>query len=211
MLRENQSPAARHMPSFVDGERYEKQKFSRLIARGQRFSRIEFEGCVFQGCIFAECTFYRCGFHGCRFESCDLSVINVPNSRFIEVQFHSSKLVGVDWTKAGDQSESKLPLSVGFSECVLNLSNFAALKLKGSAFTRCTARDVDFADADLSECDCRGSDFADSKFLHTNLSKADLREATGYAINPTTNNIKKAKFSLPEALTLLAGFDVEIE
>lgn len=199
------------MPAFEDRQRYQKQKFSKLVERGQRFSSIEFEGCVFDGCVFAQCTFYRCSFSGCRFDDCDLSVLQVPNCRFVEASFKASKLIGIDWTKAGDQTESKLPLTIAFNDCVLNFSSFFGLQLKGVALTRCTARDVDFADADLSEADCRGTDFTESKFLHTNLTKADLREATGYAINPTANTIKKAKFSLPEALTLLAGFDIVVE
>jgi fluoroquinolone resistance protein len=35
--------------------------------------------------------------------------------------------------------------------------------------------------------------------------------AVRYNIDPQTNKIKKAKFSLPEAIGLLRGFDVIIE
>lgn len=44
-----------------------------------------------------------------------------------------------------------------------------------------------------------------------NLTKADLRQAKNYSIRPDSNKIKKAKFSLPEAMLLLYGLDIELE
>ncbi len=199
------------MASLVDGQRYEKQKFTKLVERGSTFAGIEFDSCSFDGCVLSECSFYRCRFAGCRFSNCDLSVLRVPNTRFVDVGFTGSKLVGVDWTKAGDSVVSRMPLSVGFDGCVLNLSIFFGLQLKGSRLARCTAHEVDFAEADLSEADCSGSDFAGSTFLHTDLTRANFTGATGYAINPAANTVKKARFSLPEAVSLLSGFDVIIE
>jgi hypothetical protein len=35
--------------------------------------------------------------------------------------------------------------------------------------------------------------------------------ATGYAIDPTANKVKRARFSYPEVTSLLAAFDVIID
>jgi fluoroquinolone resistance protein len=53
--------------------------------------------------------------------------------------------------------------------------------------------------------------FSGSLFDNTNLFKANLKNCINYNINPLNNNIKKAKFSLPEALTLLDAFEIQIQ
>jgi fluoroquinolone resistance protein len=117
----------------------------------------------------------------------------------------------VDWTKAGDAVISKLFLSVHFDDCLLNYAAFFGLTLRRSRFAGCIAREVDFREADLTEAVCTRTDFTGSKFHHTNLTKADFRHATAYTINPATNTVTKARFSLPEAVSLLNGFDIVIE
>ena len=47
--------------------------------------------------------------------------------------------------------------------------------------------------------------------MHTNLSSADFSGAQNYQIDANENTIKKAIFSLPEALSLLSTFDIKIQ
>jgi len=56
----------------------------------------------------------------------------------------------------------------------------------------------------------RGSDLEGSLFHKTGLERADFSGARAYAIDPTANRIKKAKFSYPEVLTLLAPFEIVV-
>jgi fluoroquinolone resistance protein len=98
--------------------------------------------------------------------------------------------------------------AVDFINCTLNYSTFTGLKLPKAQFTHCVARDVDFADADLSGANCTETDFSDSRFLHTNLTEADFTGATHYSIAVNLNTVKKAKFSLPEAMSLLYSLDI---
>jgi uncharacterized protein YjbI with pentapeptide repeats len=72
----------------------------------------------------------------------------------------------------------------------------------------CVAKGVDFADADLSQADCGHTDFGESRFLHTDLTEADFVGATNYAIAPNLNVLKRTKFSLPEAMSLLYGLEI---
>ncbi len=194
-----------------DGEQYENARFVRLTEHERAFSGVDFVGCVFDHCAFTECRFSHCSFTECQFAHCDLSLLHVPGARFTDTRFHSSKLLGIDWTKAGSAVISKLFLSISFEECLLNYATFFGLALRRSRFVGCVARDVDFRDADLTGAICTGTDFTGSKFHHTILTKADLRQATGYTIDPTANTITKARFSLPEAISLLSAFDIGIE
>ena len=54
-------------------------------------------------------------------------------------------------------------------------------------------------------------DFERSRFSKTNLSGADFRGARNYYIDVRNNNVKKARFALPEAMSLLGSFEVIIE
>jgi hypothetical protein len=43
------------------------------------------------------------------------------------------------------------------------------------------------------------------------LNGANFVRAVNYAIEPTSNTVRRARFSLPEAATLLEGFGIVIE
>lgn len=75
----------------------------------------------------------------------------------------------------------------------------------------CEAKEVDFTETDLSEGTFGGTDFERSIFSKTNLTKANLKGAVNYSIDPRYNIIKKAHFSLPEALSLLGCLDIVID
>jgi uncharacterized protein YjbI with pentapeptide repeats len=82
------------------------------------------------------------------------------------------------------------------------------LNLKGIQIAYCTAHDVDFEDANLTQADCTYTDFADSRFSRTNLTEANFEHATHYAISALHNTLKKTRFSLPEAISLLNSLDI---
>jgi len=87
-----------------------------------------------------------------------------------------------------------------FSDLNMKNSSFIGSKLKDSHFTNTELNGANFSDVDLSG----------TIFHNCDLSKADFSEASGYDIDPRVNKVKKAKFSLPEAVRLLRGFDVTI-
>lgn len=193
------------------GRNYRGARYAGVSAPGETFTGIEFEECIFDRANFAGCTFARCKFMACRFTACDLSNIRVLNSTFNDVTLERSKVVGVDWTKAGSSALTRLLLSLRFTDCVLDYCNFFGLHLREMQLVRCRIHHGDFSEADLAHAVCGGSDFLDSIFLHTNLEHADFVGATNYAIDPTANRVKQARFSLPEAVALLRGFDIVIE
>lgn len=189
---------------------YSDQTFTRTGFEKEVLTSCEFNNCRFIQCKFVECTFRNCRIVNCEFEGCDLSLAQFPGVVFAKVRFENSKLLGVDWTIA-DWTAIRLGDPIGFYHCALNHSIFIGLDLKGLQVRDCPAIGVDFRDADLSKANFGGSDLEESIFINTNLSEADLSEARNYQIKPGQNNIKKAKFSLPEALSLLYNLDIIIE
>ncbi|HVO43090.1 MAG TPA: pentapeptide repeat-containing protein, partial [Aggregatilineales bacterium] len=118
-------------------------------------------------------------------------------------------VTGINWTTTV-WPKGALFVPVYFSNCDISYSVFIGLEMKRAQIIRCVAKEADFAEADLTQANCSGTNFAGSRFLHTNLTEADFTGALSYSINPTLNTLKKARFSLPEAVNLLAGLDIVI-
>lgn len=159
------------------------------------FRNQSIENRIFDGCRFLDCTF----------EQSDLSNIVLTSSDLRDVKFKECKLVGVNWINASSL------MHLSWDNCALNYGNFSGLDLRKSLMQNCVAREVDFAETNFSEANLRGTDFTAARFTNTNLTKTDLRQAKNYSIRPDSNKIKKAKFSLPEAMLLLYGLDIELE
>jgi fluoroquinolone resistance protein len=190
---------------------YNSLEFKKLILKSSRVIKKDFLGCTFSKCNFTETLFQECRFHECKFSHCDLSLVNLKGCTFNSSRFENSHVIGVDWTQTA-WAENKFIVfkPVDFVECVLNHSTFSAMKMKQIQIVRCIAHDVSFEEADLTQADCTFTDFNSSRFLHTNLTEADFTGATNYTIAPQVNVLKKTKFSLPEAMALLYGLDIQL-
>jgi fluoroquinolone resistance protein len=167
----------------------------------------EFYDCTFIRCSCVGAVFRSCRFVNCTFQQCDLSLVQVPDSAFSATKFEDSRIIGVDWTRA-DWSATRLRDPIGFFKCAISHSTFIGLRLRGIQIRDCVAADVDFREADLSQADFTGTDLSESLFSSTNLTKANLSRARNYHIDPGQNVLKQAKFSLPEAMSLLYSMDI---
>ncbi len=65
--------------------------------------------------------------------------------------------------------------------------------------------------ADLTDSDFSDSDLSGSQFHRTLLENTNFKGAYHYTIDPASNRLKKAKFSYPEVLSLLAPFEICVE
>ncbi len=183
------------------------RSFKRVIYAGKVVKGKTFQDCTFANCSFQESTFQNCKFRDCTFSDCNLRLVHVPGSSFRETEFKKSTLTGVNWVE-GSWSKSGLLESIGFVDCDVSYNNFLGLALAKTVLTKCVAKNADFAEADLSEATLSETDFTEARFLHTNLSKADFTNARNYAIDPSLNTLKEAKFSLPEAVNLLRCMNI---
>lgn len=192
------------MMSPFDQTDHLDQIFDSADLRGALLEDKEFDRCTFSGGQFAGARFLRCKLIGCTVRGGDWSNVIVKGSAFRDTAFEDAKMIGIDWTEA-------TVFHASFVRCQLNLADFGGVDLRKSKIEDCVAREVEWSRANLSEADCRGTDFSGGRFFHTNLTRADFRRAKGYVLNPVDNVLKKTKFSLPEAVALLRGLDIELD
>ncbi len=193
--------------AFSSADRFSEQSFAKLTLSSPDPAGRRFEDCRFVDCQFSGPALRGAAFLNCAFQGCDCSNWDVTGLRFVGVLFEGSKLVGIDWTKT-----NRDPLTAfNFEECLLDYGDFSRLKLPKLKLVRCSVKGVNFERTSMLGADCRGSDFSESVFSETELTKADFRDARGYALDPRTNKVKAARFSAPEALNLLAAMEVIIE
>ena len=167
----------------------------------------EFYDCEFVRCNFVEAVFHKCRFVNCVFQHCDLSLVRVPDSTFSSTRFEDSRVIGVNWAQAHWPSTG-LRDSVGFFKSAISHSTFFGLSLRALQIIDCVAQGVDFRESDLSQADFAGTDLSESMFINTDLTEADLSSARNYHIDPGQNVLRQARFSLPEAMSLLYNLDI---
>lgn len=166
--------------------------------------------------IYEECTFIHCNmnnadlsgvtFRNCLFEGCDLSLARLRETGFQEIRFANCKLLGMQFCDC-----RKLLLEFEFESCLLKLSVFNKLVIKNTRFTDCNLQEADFTGTDLTGTVFTNCDLMRATFEHTTLEEADLRSAYNFSINPETNRIRKARFSLTGVTGLLDVYGIEIE
>lgn len=196
--------------SEKDGEKEHSERvFDGLQLKGKAITSVKFYACVFKNCDLTGVSLRFCTFKECRFESCNLSLLKAGASSFPGTVFKDSKLMGINWTEA-DWPKLSLAGPPQFHNCVLSDCNFLGLALAGVEIKNCLAKEADFREADLSGADFSGTELAGSLFGGTNLAKANLAGARNYAINVKANQVKDARFSLPEAMSLLYCLDIKI-
>jgi fluoroquinolone resistance protein len=197
------------MQDFATEKEFYERTFEHLNSEAQELRDKTFYDCEFVHCNFAEAQLINCKFDACRFVDCNLSTVRIKGSAFREVTFKTCKLVGIDWASARWPSVSLTGL-IEFDECMLNGSSFFGLYLQEVKLEACQAHDVDFTEADCEHASFIQTDFTNSTFHQTKLIKADFTDASNYQIDIATNKITGAKFSLPEAISLLRGLHIEI-
>ncbi len=195
--------------NILDQTEFYDVNFVDLKLDGVELINKTFENCKFTRSSFNEVNFTSCKFVECDFGTCNLSSVKLTNTSFIDIVFNESKLIGVNWTQA-KWPYIKLTSPIKFYKSNISYSSFYELDLKWIIIEECKAHDVDFREANLSNGSFVLTDFARSLFMHTKLNSADFTDAINYHINPNENDIRKGKFSLPDALVLLNSFEIEI-
>jgi len=186
-------------------EYYCREKFAGLVIDRQNICAVTFDECEFTSCSFTGSIIERGRFLDCKFNDCNLSSCVHLDSVLIRPQFRGCKIIGVDWTLAQKLEQP------GFYECRLNYSNFKFLQLSGAAITRSEVKEAYFVETNLTGCDCTYSDFEKSLFFKVDLTGADFRNARNYSIDVMNNIVRKTRFSLPEAVSLLRSLDIILE
>jgi fluoroquinolone resistance protein len=165
-----------------------------------------YENCTFKGCSFARVDLSRFQFIDCRFDGCDLSLANLNQATLRDVTFRDCKMLGLRFDTCNE-----FGLSLSFDGCRLDHSSFFKVKIRKTVFKNSQLQETDFAESDLTGSVFDNCDLAKALFDHCLLEKVDFRTAYHYSIDPETNRIKKARFSLPGISGLLDKYAIEIE
>lgn len=188
---------------------YINQHFKAINLCQTEIALKEFDNCIFEGCNFSETVFIKCKFYECKFINCNLSMINISGCSFFDIVFEDSKMIGINWAQAA-WPNIKLISPIQFYQCILDHSSFFGLYLREIAIVECIAKEIDLRESDCTEADFTHTDFSKSLFGKTNLTKANFANAQNYSIDIFNNKVTKAKFSLPEATSLLNCLDIEL-
>ena len=186
--------------TYIEDKTFISQNFSTQV-----FLYGEYDTCTFIKCNFSGIDLSGVHFSDCVFDGCDLTTAKLVQAAFKNVTFKECKLLGLHFEDC-----SRFLFCLDFYNCILNLSSFNGLSLKKRKFDNCQLHEVDFTDADLSESVFTICDFRRTIFLNTNLEKADFSTSFNYSIDPESNKLKKAKFSLPAVIGLLDKYQLEI-
>lgn len=163
------------------------------------FEQIRFTNCTFtelQGITFTDCIF----------DDCNLSNVSFTHCKLDNATFRNCKLTGINMAAAKD-----FGFMVNFDNCILDYAIFELKKFNKSSFSNCRIQGADFTQADLSKSKFYNCDFSDAVFANTNVGGVDFSTSKNFTIDPTLNNVKKAKFLAADLAGLLTRFDIIVK
>ena len=182
---------------------YWEEKF--IEYKDKDLDSIYFDSCTFIKCDFSKSVFYNCKFTECTFINCDLSLATLKACTFNDVFFDNSKLIGISWSTCQE------PFDVKFDSCNISQNSFHLLDLRQMKFINSLINDTGFEECNLEKALFDKCNLEQTVFISNNLQKANFETSKNYLIDPNQNDIKKAEFSLPEALSFLSLLPIKIK
>ena len=165
---------------------------------------IYFDDCTFIKCDFSKAIFSSCKFTECTFIDCDLSLASLKNCVFNDITFEKCRLLGISWSNCEE------PFNVTFNSCNISQNSFHLLDLRQMKFVDSLIKDTGFEECNLERALFDNCDLELTSFIKNNLKKANFLSSKNYLIDPKQNDIEKAEFSLPEALSFLSLLPIKI-
>lgn len=187
------------------GDEFDGQVWDQISFRDQDLSQVTFSHCRFVSCDFSSLVLSGTRFENCEFSECNLSNTVISNTRFDEVVLRGCKLAGLNFGAI-----DTLAFGLRLEGCLLRYVNFSQLRWRKAVVQDCDLHESDFRGGQYVEANFQKSRFRECRFSGANLTGADFRFAEGYDLDPRTEQLKKAKFSLPEAMNLLSPFGIDV-
>lgn len=188
-----------------DKDAYENAQFDNVDLANGCLEDTYFYGCSFSKSLLQSALLQNCVFEKCSFERCNLSLADIAGSKFIDTTFNDSKLLGINWSNRSGI------FSVNFAACMLDNNVFVDMNLNKYKFDTCTLVDASFINTKLKYALFENCDLERCQFNNVDLSFADFSTSKNYYINTTGNKLHKTVFTLPEAASLLANFDITLK
>ena len=200
-MKPRRKPAVARKPDRFPADNLAEGWDARHLAGHTEFDEFRFVSCDFGGADLS-----RLRFTDCLFERCNLSAAQLAGTALQNVAFDECKLLGLQLTACRD-----MLFGVHFDRCQLRYASFAGRNMPNTRFAHCTLDEADFADADLSGAVFADCSLAGAVFQNTRLAQADFTTATGFIIDPETNPLLGARFTLEGLLGVVAKFGLVVE
>jgi uncharacterized protein YjbI with pentapeptide repeats len=192
------------MASYFKHEEYEDREFVGQDLSEEKIRDISFFNCTFERCSFQYADISHSSFDNCEFKHCNVSLTKFEGTHVFDVKFIGCKLMGINWGSVRGLFKAD------FTDCILDNAVFPDVNLKYFIFKGCSFDGASFVDTNLTHAVFDDCNLGGCLFDTTILTQADFSTAYGYAIDVSKNTIKQAKFSLPEAISLLQNFEIEL-
>lgn len=189
---------------------YECETFENLRLEQKRIQNYVFFECTFINCIFDECTLTGCSFTDCRFLHCSIISLRTEHSQMKYSEFVTCNLIGIHWKKLLPVRSIAEPVRQ-LKNCVLKYNSFIDMSLGKFDFSGNTIQESVFDHCKLTESCFDSCGLTATQFTRCDMRKADFRNAAGYQIELSSNQLKEARFSFPEVIHLLNGLDIKID
>ena len=139
-----------------------------------------------------------------------LTGLRSTHSSVQSLDFEDCRLNEIEWAPLMSNGAFPDPIHT-LKECSLKYNTFTEMnfnrfdfsdgnEIVGSMFAKCEMQLANFKGVELHE----------TEFYQCDLRKADFRDATGYKVDILGSRLKDAKFSLPEAVNLLADLKIKL-
>jgi fluoroquinolone resistance protein len=189
-----------YLDEYSEGDSFDGIDFSHADLRERSF-----QDCAFVSCVFEKSDLFGSSFRDCSFRKCQLTLPGLKNTAFSDVEFNECKLIGLNFSEC-----NRISFSVSFVGSILDSVVIFEKGMNKTRFIDDRIRNCAFDHCEMKGCDFGGSAFEATTFHACNLEKSDFSKAKGYLIDPSTNKLRNAAFSLPEACSFLSFLGITI-
>lgn len=187
----------------------EGERFERLTFTGETFYDCDFSDCVFADCTFEDCKLDHSVLTECQFLRCTVTDLKTTMSRAKFTDFENCTLNNIDWMSLQGDGAFADPIE-SLRDCRLKYNTFTEMNLTKFKFAGSVIQRSMFAKCNLVSADFEKCDLLDTEFFQCDMRKANFKEASGYKVDIFGCKLQDAKFSLPEAVSLLGDLRIQL-
>ena len=189
---------------------YEGERIEGLSVVGESWEDRVYLDCTFTDCCFSEAEFRRVTMRDCKMIRCRLENLHGRESSMQRMEFDGCFFSGIQWHEflSGNRYAELLSAlaNVSMRYCTFSQMKFPRFDFSGTRFVESM-----FAECDLSAASFRGTALDRTEFFRCDLTNADFRDAAGYRVDVPTCRVKGARFSFPEAVSLLGSLGIKVD
>jgi fluoroquinolone resistance protein len=185
---------------------HEDKTFDKIVYANKVIKGREFQNCIFKNCDLSNSNFSHSKFLDCVFLSCNLSMIKMTGTTLSNVIFKDCKILAVNF----NDCENFLFSILRVESCNLDFTSFVGKKMLKTEFIKSSMKEANFEQANLAGSVFDQVDLSSAAFYKTDLTSTDFTTAYNFDIDPESNTLKKASFSMEGLPGLLRKYGLKI-